>query len=131
MTDGKGHQQLCLNKNNKLFMNGPAVFEFTKKFVPLAVKKLLKDSKLSIKDIDSFYFHQASKLVLDNIKEKLNISEKKIIRSPETYGNTVSSTIPILLSDTMKKNKLMKNKPILLMGFGVGYSLSGGIIKFE
>ena len=40
-------------------------------------------------------------------------------------------TIPILLSDSIKNNKIKRKKPILLMGFGVGYSLSGGIIKFE
>lgn len=131
MSDGTGFDQLCLMKNKKLYMNGPAVFEFTKKIVPLAVKKLLKDSKLNLSEIDSFYFHQASKLVLDTIKDKLSISEKRIVRSPMNYGNTVSSTIPILLSDSIKNNKIKRKKPILLMGFGVGYSLSGGIIKFE
>ena len=40
MSDGTGFDQLC-NENKKLHMNGP-VFEFTKKIVPLAVKKLLR-----------------------------------------------------------------------------------------
>ncbi len=131
MSDGKGHDKLCLNLNKKLFMHGPAVFEFTKQAVPLAVKTLLKKSNLSLKDIDSFYFHQASKLVLDGIRQKLNIPEYKIMRSPATYGNTVSSTIPILLCDAVKKKRIKRKKPILFMGFGVGYSLAGGIVKFE
>jgi 3-oxoacyl-[acyl-carrier-protein] synthase III len=45
------------------------------------------------------------------------------------YGNTVSSSIPIAL--LRSKNKIKKNKPILIMGFGVGYSLCGGIYKFD
>ena len=57
MSDGTGFDQLCLMKNKKLYMNGPAVFEFTKKIVPLAVKRLLKDSKLNLGEIDSFYFN--------------------------------------------------------------------------
>ena len=130
-TDGSGSGKLCLDKRKKLFMDGPAVFQFTKKEVPDAVKILLKDSKLKINNIDSFYFHQASKLVLDTIRDELKIPDYKIIRSPNNYGNTVSSTIPILIIDQLNKKKIKKNKNILMMGFGVGYSLSGGIIKFE
>ena len=72
ISDGRGHDQLCLNKKNKLFMNGPAVFEFTKQIVPLAVKKLLRESKLNIKDIHSFYFHQASKFVFEYLTRRLS-----------------------------------------------------------
>ena len=128
--DGEGCDKLFLNNNKKLFMDGPAVFDFTSKIVPKAIKKLLNTAKISIDEIDSFYIHQASKIVIDNIQQKLNIPRKKIIKSAEKFGNTVSSTIPILISEMLIKKKIKKKKLIMILGFGVGYSLSGGVFRF-
>ena len=110
-------------------MHGANVFTFTAEQVPIATEKLLKKSKLKIEDIELFVYHQASKVVLDFIKNKLNIPTKKFVYDMGEYGNTVSSSIPIAL--LRSKNKIKKNKPILIMGFGVGYSLCGGIYKFD
>ena len=49
----------------------------------------------------------------------------------EFIGNTVSSTIPISLIMAEEQKIIPKKKPIMLMGFGVGYSLSGGIFIFD
>jgi 3-oxoacyl-[acyl-carrier-protein] synthase III len=39
-------------------------------------------------------------------------------------GNTVSATIPILINDYAKKCNLRINDNILLVGFGVGLSMT-------
>ncbi len=44
-------------------------------------------------------------------------------------GNTVSSTLPIVMYEEMKKNNLKGN--ILLAGFGVGFSWGSTIIKIK
>jgi 3-oxoacyl-[acyl-carrier-protein] synthase III len=131
LTDGKGHKNLCINKKGELFMNGIEVFSFTSEKVPYAVNELLKKANLEIKDISYFIFHQASKIVLDTIQQKLQIPKEKFLNNIELLGNTVSSTIPIGLIESFKNKKILKGKPFLLMGFGVGYSLSGGIYKFD
>lgn len=110
-------------------MHGSNVFTFTAEQVPIATEALLKKAKLKIDDIELFVYHQASKVVLDFIRNKLNIPTKKFVYDMRDYGNTVSSSIPIAL--LRSKNKIKKNKPILIMGFGVGYSLCGGIYKFD
>ena len=131
ITDGNGHKNLCLNKQGKLYMNGLEVFTFTSEKVPFAVNELLKKSKLKINDISYFIFHQASKIVLETIQQKLNIPNEKFFNNIEFIGNTVSSTIPIGVIEALKNKRIKKNKPFMLMGFGVGYSLSGGIYKFD
>jgi 3-oxoacyl-[acyl-carrier-protein] synthase III len=131
LTDGRGHKNLCVNKKGELFMNGVEVFSFTSEKVPYAVNELLKKANLQIKDISYFIFHQASKIVLDTIQQKLQIPKEKFYNKIELIGNTVSSTIPIGLIESFKNKKILKGKPFLLMGFGVGYSLSGGIYKFD
>ena len=134
MTDGAGSKNLCLinkNKKQQLFMNGGDVFSFTSHNVPLATNVLLDKANLKIKDIKLFIFHQASRIVLETIKNKLEIPEKFFFNNIKNIGNTVSSTIPIALIDADKQRKLPKNEPVLIMGFGVGYSLSGGIFIFK
>ena len=69
--------------------------------------------------------------MLDTIQQKLQIPKEKFLNNIELLGNTVSSTIPIGLIESSRNKKISKGKPFLLMGFGVGYSLSGGIYKFD
>ena len=86
-------------------MNGIEVFSFTSEKVPYAVNELLKKANLQIKDISYFIFHQASKIVLDTIQQKLQIPKEKFYNKIELIGNTVSSTIPIGLIESFKNKK--------------------------
>ena len=45
-------------------------------------------------------------------------------------GNTVSCSIPIALKDAKKEKKLNGDDLVLIIGFGVGYSLGSTIIKW-
>ena len=133
-TDGSGAKNLCLkkNKNNsELYMHGSNVFTFTNKNIPSAIEILLKKAKLKINDIEYFIFHQASSIVLETLREKMKIPKNKFYNNFSHIGNTVSNTIPIALIDADKKKLLPKKKPILIIGFGVGYSVCGGIFIFD
>jgi len=112
-------------------MHGSNVFTFTNQNIPLAVTSLLRRSKLQLHDISYFIFHQASKIVLDSLRDKLKIPQKKFYNKISNIGNTVSSTIPIALVDAYKRKILPINKPVMIIGFGVGYSVCGGIFKFD
>ena len=46
------------------------------------------------------------------------------------YGNTVSSTIPIGIKIEQDLKEKDKEKTALILGFGVGLSWAGTIIKF-
>lgn len=134
LTDGYGAKNLCVvnNENKKnLFMHGANVFTFTAEKVPVATNHLLKKANLTINDVKFFVFHQASAVVLETIKKKLEIPDERFYYNIEFLGNTVSSTIPIALIKAEKENKIPKGEPMLLMGFGVGYSLCGGIFIFD
>ena len=138
--DGKGSKELMIegsgarNKinfaNQKLFMNGPAILLFTLSQVPPLLNKTLKDNDLKLEDIDLFVFHQASKLVLDLLSKKIGIQRSKMYSNLENKGNTVSCSIPIALKDACEENKLNCDDLVLIIGFGVGYSLGSTIIKW-
>ena len=123
-TDGK-HYQSIINNKGVLEMDGKNVMEFCSKIVPKFINYFLKKNALKLGDIDSVYLHQGSKHVVDTIYKKLGVSESQKISIIRNVGNTVSSSIPILL----EKNFLYKKrKKILVCGFGVGLSISVGII---
>ena len=112
-----------------LFMNGTEIFNFTLETVPVLVENILKTNNFPKEKIDLFVFHQANKYMLNFLRKKIRIEENKFYYCLEKFGNTVSSTIPIALSEAKKEHKLHGN--ILLAGFGVGYSWGGCIITIR
>ena len=110
-------------------MDGPAVLKFSLNLVPEATHELLDKANYKMEDIDTFIFHQASAVVLNKLKKKLNIEDMKWFNEIENIGNTVSATIPIAINILQNNNKFPDNKKYLLMGFGVGLSVAGCIIS--
>lgn len=113
-------------RDSKLFMNGRAVFNFVMKYIPADILTLLDRNNIRLQDIDLFVFHQASKHLVDTLSSKLHLDSKKVVFDIHEYGNTVSSTIPIILEKELMKDE---NSLILISGFGVGLSWSSGILK--
>ena len=108
-------------KNQKpLLMNGPGILNFTLSMLPKELNIYLRKNNLKIDEFDLVLFHQANKFILKNLYKKIGIQEKGII-SLEKTGNTVSSSIPMVLEEIMTENEKNKKK-ILLAGFGVGLS---------
>jgi 3-oxoacyl-[acyl-carrier-protein] synthase III len=115
---------------DKLFMDGAKVFMFTMDVVPKSVEDILKKTGLDIQDIDLFVFHQASKLVLDNITRRLDLPEEKVFRNYQYIGNTVSASIPIALKDAENAKLLKRGDKVLLTGFGVGCSWGSCLLEW-
>ena len=128
-TDGSGAEHLIVKPNiddtgppEKLYMNGSQVFMFTMNRVPKCVEALIKSSAISLNDIDVFVFHQASKLVIENLVRRLELDEEKVFVNYKNVGNTVSASIPIALKQAYDGKKLHKGDKVMLVGFGVGLS---------
>jgi 3-oxoacyl-[acyl-carrier-protein] synthase III len=115
--------------NNNLFMNGPEIFNFTIDAVPVVVEQCLRKNKMSLDEIDYFIFHQANKFMIEYLRKKIGISREKFHSDILLTGNTVSSTIPIAYSDSLKNGKIAPGNKVLLCGFGVGYSWGAVIVE--
>lgn len=140
-TDGSGYNDLIvplsgarqINKEGqarKLFMDGAKVFMFTMDTVPKCINALLSKAEKKISDIDLFIFHQASQLVIDNIVRRSSIPKEKLFINYQEIGNAVSASIPIALKDAETQKRLKRGDLIMLVGFGVGLSWGGCLIKW-
>jgi 3-oxoacyl-[acyl-carrier-protein] synthase-3 len=58
----------------------------------------------------------------------MNLPQEKVFNFMEEVGNTISSSIPIVLYEAIKCGKAKKGDTILLAGFGVGLSWGATII---
>lgn len=125
-TKGSAYMDLICDK--ELFMNGRAIFNFAATTIPKNVQNLLAKNGLSDKDVDKYIFHQGSKYIVDTIRKRLKIDEKKVPFDIDEYGNTVSSSIPIILEKEIANKK---NKRFIVSGFGVGLSWGSAILERE
>ncbi len=116
---------------NNLFMNGPEIFNFTLQAVPASVNALLAKTASTLDDFDFIIFHQANRFMLETLRRKLRIPEAKFPILMDDVGNTVSSTIPIVLSRLAKTNRLQPGMRLMVVGFGVGYSWSAAQIMWS
>jgi len=123
-TRGKEYSALIC-RNGKLHMNGRAVFNFSASTIPDDIKEALKLNNLKIDEIDYFLIHQGSKYIVDFIKKRLRLLDEKTPFKAQRYGNTVSSSIPLLLEDVLKNPSA---KRVLITGFGVGLSWSTTVL---
>ena len=130
---GSGVREACTitgRPHGTLEMHGSNVFLFTMNVVPNSIQKLLEQSSLTLEDVDLFVFHQASKLVIDNLVKKLSLNEEKVFTNYGSIGNTVSATIPIALKDAVTQGRLKNGDRVMVVGFGVGLSWGATLINW-
>jgi len=117
--------------NNNLYMNGPEIFNFTIKAVPIVVEQCLERNNVTIDEIDYVIFHQANKYMIEYLRKKTKIPQEKFHIDMLMTGNTVSCTIPIALRNSIDNKVIKSGDRVLIVGFGVGYSWGATIITIN
>ncbi|PKM51116.1 MAG: 3-oxoacyl-ACP synthase [Firmicutes bacterium HGW-Firmicutes-7] len=110
-------------------MEGREVFEFACTKVPQCIEEVLEKAKLEKSDIDYYILHQANTRIISKVAKKLSEPLDKFYTNMEFYGNTSSASIGIALDEMVKAGKL-KNKKVILAGFGAGLTYGASIIQF-
>lgn len=126
-TDGEGAEHLHV-KNSKLNMNGRQVFNFAATKVVPHIQHVLQKANLEIEQVDAFCIHQGSAAIVDTIARRFGQMSSRFILDIEQTGNTVSSSIPLLL----EKHAFDSNwKHVIISGFGVGLSWATALLERE
>ncbi len=108
-----------------LYMDGPELVKFTLDVVPPMIDKILADTRWQRDQVDYYLVHQATAFMLEHLRNKLSLERDLVPEALEEYGNTVSSTLPILIYELRNRQQLKPGKQTLLIGFGVGLSWAG------
>ena len=141
-TDGSGADMLMLTEGgvrcgpeslqprhrhrwkSNLYMDGPSLINFTVEEIPRLIDNVLTKAGLDSDQVDLYLMHQATFKMLDQLRRRLKIAEQRVPIRMESYGNTVSSTLPVLIWQLRNEKIIDPARVNLLVGFGVGLSLA-------
>jgi len=111
-------------------MNGQEVYKFAVREVPIILEKLFRKTNFSSEKVDWLVLHQANQRILDSVGDRLKIPKQKILSNLEKYGNTSAATIPLVMDEAIRNNRIQQNDIIATSGFGAGLSWGAALIKW-
>jgi len=111
-------------------MNGQEVYKFAVREVPIILEKLFKKMNYTSDEVDWLVLHQANQRILDSVGDRLKIPKEKILSNLEKYGNTSAATIPLMMDEAIRNNRIKQNDIIATSGFGAGLSWGAALIKW-
>src|SRR5690625_2108292 len=118
--DGSGGKELYQNKEGHLVMNGREVFKFAVRQMPQSSVNVIEKAGLNKEDVDYLVPHQANIRIMEAARQRLGISEDRMAKTVQNYGNNSSASIPIALSESVNNGKIKDGDVVILVGFGGG-----------
>lgn len=107
-------------------MNGRQVFTFAATSVPEQIRRLLCEVGLTEQDINQYCIHQGSAAIVSAIASKFPMVSDRFPCEMADTGNTVSSSVPLLLETRINDDSIKK---MVLSGFGIGLSWGSMLIE--
>ena len=111
-------------------MDGKTVFRHAVERMITALMQACWESKIELKDVDLFVFHQANMRINQYIAQQLGLPEDKVVHNIQRYGNTTAATIPILLAEPERDGKLVRGMKVASVAFGSGFTWGAALIDW-
>jgi 3-oxoacyl-[acyl-carrier-protein] synthase-3 len=114
-----------VRSQNDIAMDGPAILRFTLGVIPPMLQGLLDRAGTTRDRIDLFVFHQANRYILNVLCKQCKLDPERFVIDMAETGNTVASTIPIVLAKAKAAGRMVSGGRVAMVGFGVGLSWAG------
>ncbi|MCK6555422.1 ketoacyl-ACP synthase III [Candidatus Binatia bacterium] len=111
-----------------LRLDGRSIYELLKTEAPPNIRACAAINGLTLEAIDLFLFHQASAWLLRGLLEDLGLPAEKVPTNLRLIGNTVSSSIPLLLDEVMYGGGPLP-RTMLMSGFGAGLAWASVVLR--
>ena len=108
-------------------MSGNQVFRYVAKNVPKQIRHCLSKNDCDLDSIDLFLLHQGSKYIVETLATHLGVDKARVPFTSGQIGNTVSSSIPLLLAPLLDRVDGPPSR-MLLSGFGVGLAAATTVV---
>jgi 3-oxoacyl-[acyl-carrier-protein] synthase-3 len=126
-TDSTNYEDVRLKRGGMIEHEGHKTWTMAVTNMPYAIKELLRDEKLKMKDIDFFIFHQANKFLLEYVLDKLRVPHEKSYMNVEEIGNTGAASIGIALDEAVRKKVIKSGDLVMLVGVGAGFNFGANL----
>ena len=116
--------------NQTMVMQGREVFKMAVTCCSNEISKLLDIYGYKKEDVKYFVLHQANLRIINGIQQYLGADASQFPTTVEKYGNTSSASVPILLDELVKGNKIQRGDVIVMSGFGAGFTTGSLLMKY-
>lgn len=113
-----------------LVMKGHDVFRMAVRSSMNDINTLLEEQHVNPDDVKYYLLHQANMRIIDSIREHLNQPVEKFPTNLQRYGNTSSASIPILIDELVRGNKIQEGDLLMLSAFGAGFVTGGALMRW-
>jgi 3-oxoacyl-[acyl-carrier-protein] synthase-3 len=111
-------------------MEGRFVFKHAVTRMPQVLMAALDAASVKLEDVDQFLFHQANLRINEYVAGQLEISPERCPSNIERYGNCSAASIPILLDEVVRDERLRPGQLAAMTTFGSGFSWSSAIVRW-
>ncbi len=120
---------LTCNPNEKISMDGKAIYKFAVTETSKNIKELLEKSNEKLENIKYIIPHQSNIRILNSIADKVGFPKEKLYTNLENVGNTFCASIPIAIDEMFNKKLLNKGDKIIIVGYGGGLNLGSLLLE--
>ena len=120
--------ETVMNKEHYVYQEGQTVFKFAVKNMADVAYDIMQRNGLSEEDVTWLVPHQANKRIIDATRDRMGISEEKVMVNIQRFGNTTNGTLPLCLWEW--EDKMKKGDNIILAAFGGGFTWGATYIKW-
>jgi 3-oxoacyl-[acyl-carrier-protein] synthase-3 len=107
-------------------MEGKEVFRRAVRACIGSAERALERSGLAPTDVNVFVPHQANTRIIDAVVERLGMTNARVIRNMDKYGNTSAASIPLALAESEPAD----GDVVLLCGFGAGMTWASAALRW-
>lgn len=118
-------------EQNPLVMSGRDVFKMAVSSSIRDVTEVLKLAGMNRTQVDWFLLHQANVRIIDSIRQNMGCESAKFPLNLDRYGNTSSASIPILLDELVRNEKIKSGDKLVLSAFGAGFVSGACVLEWN
>lgn len=118
-------------EQNPLVMSGRDVFKMAVSSSIRDVTEVLKLAGMNRAQVDWFLLHQANVRIIDSIRQNMGCESAKFPLNLDRYGNTSSASIPILLDELVRNEKIKSGDKLVMSAFGAGFVSGACVLEWN
>ncbi len=115
---------------HKMKMYGKDIFKVAVRTLAEFAVRALESNQMGIADLDWFVPHQANLRIIEAVANRLGIPMEKVLINVDRYGNTSAATIPTVLDEAVRSNKVKEGHLVLLDCFGAGLTYGAILMRW-
>lgn len=110
-------------------MDGRYVFKHAVTRMPEVLLEALSAASIKLDDVGLFLFHQANLRINEFVAQKLEIPESRVLNNIQKYGNCSAASIPMLLAEAARDDRLEPGQIVSMTAFGSGFTWGSAVLR--